>query len=188
MAPCCSSDLGGLQGQAVSPVANPPLSAALAGPHAPAVSSLTEQEDDDRKLRYDTALEAYVPCILDGRVVGAYELYTQSGPLVPMRWTIWTSVGLGFALLLCGIAALRYRSGGAAVSLQAAGAVGPRRPPPVVRTGLVRLQASGEEADAPRPRQSASADSPARVNPALDCRLSRHEMDVPAAGEPPHVP
>jgi DNA-binding CsgD family transcriptional regulator len=171
------SDLASLRGQVVSPLADPLLAAALGGSASADMTSLTRPEDADLQPRYGTALEAYVPCILDGRVVGAYELYTEPGPLWPMRWTIWTGVGLAFTLLVSGIAALWRGSGGAAV-VKAGEVIGSTAPPPVIRTGLVRLNPAGDSAGMDGSPRSANGGMAAPVNPALECWLSRRETEV----------
>ena len=171
------SDFASLKGQAVSPLANPLLAAALAGSAGAEITSLTHQEDADLRARYGTAMTAYVPCVLDGRVEGAYALYTEPGPLLPMRWTIWASIGAGFTLVLGGIAALTRRSAGSAVPAKAADVIGPTGRPPGIRTGLARLNPGGSAvADGSTPGVNLRIAAP--VNPGPECWLSRRETEV----------
>jgi DNA-binding CsgD family transcriptional regulator len=172
------SDLASLQGQVVSPLANPLLAGALAGSASAEITSLTHQEDADLLVRYGSAMKAYVPCILDGRVAGAYELYTEPGPLWPMRWAIWASLGVGFTLVLCGIVMLTRGTGGSPVSAKTGGVISSIRPPLVIRTGLVRLDAAGESAVEGGSPPGADAGIHALVNSASECWLSRRETEV----------
>ena len=94
------SDLASLRGRTVSPLGNQQLAAALAGQPGTEISSLTELENGDLHDRYGSALEAYVPFVLDGRIVGAYELYQDPNLVRPIRPLVWTSVTAGFAVLL----------------------------------------------------------------------------------------
>jgi DNA-binding CsgD family transcriptional regulator len=173
------SDLASLQSRVVSPLADPRLAAALAGSASAEVTPLTHQEDADLQSRYGTALEAYVPCMLDGRVVGAYEVYVEPGSLWPMRWTIWTSVGLGFILLYLCMAAVRRRAGRAVAPARAGEIGGSVSLPAVIRTGLVRLDPGG---DAPVAGASARRASGRLAGAAgtrtSECWLSRREMEV----------
>jgi DNA-binding CsgD family transcriptional regulator len=173
------SDLASMQGRLVSPLANEHLAAALAGTASAEVTALTHQEDADLEPRYGTALQAYVPCILDGRVAGVYELYTQPGSLWPMRWTIWTSVGLGFALLHLCMAALARGSGRSTAPARARGAVSSMGPPAVIRTGRVPLNPNGEisAAGVSARRANAGIVGAAGSGPS-ECWLSRREMEV----------
>jgi DNA-binding CsgD family transcriptional regulator len=172
------SDLASLRGQVVSPLSDPLLGAALAGSASAEVTTLTRQENADLEPRYGSALEAYVPCILDGRVAGAYELYTEPGPLQRVRWSVWTSVGLGFMVLVGGMAALWRRPVSAAVAVQAHELVGSTGPPPGIGTGLVRLNPSGDSAGVGGSPPSANGGMAAPVNPASETWLSRRETEV----------
>ena len=151
------SDLGSLKGQVVSPLANPRLAAALAGSASAEVSALGEKMDVDLTRRYDLALVAYVPCILRGRVVGAYEVYTEPGQFLLMRSTIWLAVGLEVALVVFGTLAVGRVLSGAVATSRANERVAPARAPPLIRNGRFR---------------------PPAVSPASECWLSRREMDV----------
>lgn len=172
------SDLASLQGHVVSPLADPLLAAALAGSPSAEVSSLTRPEDADLKLRYGTALEAYVPCMLQGRVAGAYEVYMEPKPLEPIGWAIWTSIGLGFALVVTVTARLLGRSATSSVMVRAGDLISTSACPSVIRTGLIRLPSGRDGAVASEMPQAAGAVMPARVNPASECWLSRRETEV----------
>jgi DNA-binding CsgD family transcriptional regulator len=171
------SDLASLRGQVISPLTDPPLGAALAGSAGAEIASLTREENMDLRPRYDTALEAYVPCIIDGHVAGAYEFYTEAGPLWPIRWTIWTGVGLGFTLLLIGVVALE-RTGASRATPGAGHVRGPTGSPQVINTGLVRQQPDGDVSARVAPRQTADKRTPGRDNRPSECWLSRRETEV----------
>ena len=154
------SDLASLRGQVVSPLRDPLLAAALAGSAGAEITTLTRQENADLDARYGTAMEADVPCIFDGRVAGVYEFYTEPGSLLPIRWTIWTSVGLAFGVVLCVVLALGRGSGGVRVGLDGSETTGSKgRPAVIINTGLVR-----------RDRVPAK--------PVSECWLSRRETEV----------
>jgi DNA-binding CsgD family transcriptional regulator len=172
------SDLASLRGQVISPLADPPLATALSGTASADVTPLTRQEDADLRPRYDSALEAYVPCVLEGRVIGVFELDTEAGPLGPMRWAIWSSIGLAFAVLVIGIAALGRGAGSAALAGRAGELTRSNRPPPVIRTGLVRFNPGGEAVVASGAQRSANGAVAAPVTPSLECWLSRRETEV----------
>jgi DNA-binding CsgD family transcriptional regulator len=172
------SDLGSMPGQVVSPLADQPLAAALAGSASAAVTPLTHQEDVDLEPRYGTALKAYVPCILDGRVAGVYELYTEAGSLWPMQWTIWTSVGLGFILVHLCLVALGRGSGTPTAPARAGKIVGSMGPSAVIRSGLVRLDGNGDAAGAGLSTRRANHSGGAAGTRTSECWLSRREMEV----------
>jgi DNA-binding CsgD family transcriptional regulator len=172
------SDLASLQGQAVSPLADPLLAAALSGSASAEITSLTRQENADLRPRYDSALEAYVPCVIDGKVAGAFQLYADPGPLVPMRWTIWTGIGLSFAVLVIGIAALGRASGGAAVRVKGGDTLDATGALPVIRTGLIRLKPASDGTLAAGSQRSATGRTAAPVNATPECWLSRRETEV----------
>jgi DNA-binding CsgD family transcriptional regulator len=97
------SDLASLRGQTISPLSDELLARALAGSPGAEATELSGPENSDLDARYGTALEAYVPCVLDGHVVGVYEFYTDLDPIQPMRAIVWSSTGLVFGLLLFGL-------------------------------------------------------------------------------------
>ncbi|MBI4492245.1 MAG: EAL domain-containing protein [Chloroflexi bacterium] len=100
------SDLASKRGQVHLPSAGSPLAHALAGSVAAQLSSLDSDENADLRERYEGALEVYVPLVLEGRVVGAYEIYQDLAPLRPVR----PLVAGGFLLLLLVLAAVLRRA------------------------------------------------------------------------------
>jgi DNA-binding CsgD family transcriptional regulator len=106
------SDMASLRGLSVSPLSDDLLGAALGGSASAEITGLSGLENSDLAPRYGSALEAYVPCVLDGRVVGVYEFYTDLDAIRPIRAIVWTSTGLGFALLLVLAGLLFARAGG----------------------------------------------------------------------------
>jgi DNA-binding CsgD family transcriptional regulator len=103
------SDMASLRDQTVSPLTDELLAGALAGSPAAEISDLSGPENSDLGARYGSALEAYVPCVLDGRVVGVYEFYTDLDAIRPIREIVWSSTGVGFGLLFLGLLLLEYR-------------------------------------------------------------------------------
>jgi DNA-binding CsgD family transcriptional regulator len=97
------SDMASLRGQTVSPLTDELLAAALAGSPGAEVTDLSGRENSDLSVRYGSALEAYVPCVLNGRVVGVYEFYTELDPIGPIRAIVWSSTALVLGLLLVGL-------------------------------------------------------------------------------------
>ena len=93
------SDLASLRGRVESPLGDPLLADALAGRARAEISSLSREENSDLKPRYGQALEAYVPVIMAGRVVGAYELYQDTARLQMVRPLVWGIVVGAFTLL-----------------------------------------------------------------------------------------
>jgi DNA-binding CsgD family transcriptional regulator len=100
------SDLVTLRGQAVSPVLDRRLGAALAGTASTRLDGLTSLEDADLKAQHPLAVESYVPFVVDGQVVGAYDLYQDPAPYQSLRLLVraLTAGLLLFALLLAGCA------------------------------------------------------------------------------------
>ena len=83
------------------------LRTALSGQPAMDVSHLTQAENAGDRAGYSALLETYTPLRAagraTGRVIGAYEVYSDLGPLNARlgtaRGTIWGSVAIGFVLL-----------------------------------------------------------------------------------------
>ena len=100
------SDVASLRGQVVSPLADPRLAAALSGEPGAEISSLMGTENADLEPRYHNAIEAYVPCIIDNRVVGAFEFYGTLDLLRPIESTLWAVTTVSYALLVGIILAL----------------------------------------------------------------------------------
>jgi DNA-binding CsgD family transcriptional regulator len=103
------SDMASLRGQTISPLTDELLAGALAGSPGAEITQLSGAENGDLSARYGSALEAYVPCVLDGRVVGVYEFYTDVNSVSPIRAIVWSSMGLGFGLLFLGWLLIEYR-------------------------------------------------------------------------------
>ena len=93
------SDVPSKRGQVIPPSSAPLLDRALAGAVGTEVSSLSSPENADLKARYDTALEVYVPLVLDGRVVAAYEVYQDLAAIRPIHSLVWNGVLGGFVIL-----------------------------------------------------------------------------------------
>jgi DNA-binding CsgD family transcriptional regulator len=93
------SDAARLRGQTVSPLADELLARALGGTAGIQISTLDGSEDDDLRLTYGRALEAYLPFTLDGEVVGAFEFDTDVAPIRPIRPLVWGSVGSGWMVV-----------------------------------------------------------------------------------------
>jgi DNA-binding CsgD family transcriptional regulator len=93
------SDAARLRGQTVSPLADEPLARALGGTAAIQVSTLDGSEDSDLRLTYGRALEAYIPFMVDGEVLGVFEFDTDVAPIGPIRPLVWGSVGSGWMLV-----------------------------------------------------------------------------------------
>lgn len=86
------------------------LRSALAGHRAMSVSPLNEKGRSSPGQSRRTVLDTYVPVYGWGKVIGAYEAFSDLGALQPQldeaRRTIWISVGLGFLLLYASLFAI----------------------------------------------------------------------------------
>jgi signal transduction histidine kinase len=86
------------------------LRTALGGQRAMDVSNLTQTENAGDRQGYSALLETYIPMRTAGRVVGAYEAYSDLGALnaqLSDAWrTLWGSVALGFLLLYASLFAI----------------------------------------------------------------------------------
>ncbi len=89
------------------------LRAALAGRPAMGISRLTGAENAGDPVARGALLQTYIPIRpigAGGRVVGAYEAYSDLGPLTQRldaaRRTIWGSVAVGFLLLYAALFAI----------------------------------------------------------------------------------
>jgi len=87
----------------------PGLASALQGSLVSSISELSSPESKRLKQQYGTALEVYVPFVIGGEVVGAYQLYQDLSPLRPLRPLVWGSVFSGFALLFLSLLILVRR-------------------------------------------------------------------------------
>jgi DNA-binding CsgD family transcriptional regulator len=65
---------------------------ALSGQVGREESNLSTPENADLKDRYHDALEVYVPVLIDGRVMGVYEIYQDTGPMRTLRALLWSLV------------------------------------------------------------------------------------------------
>lgn len=86
------------------------LRTALSGQQAMDVSDLTETENQGDRQGHRSLLETYIPIRVAGRVIGAYEAYsdltTLNAQLAEARRTIWGSVVAGFLLLYASLFAI----------------------------------------------------------------------------------
>jgi DNA-binding CsgD family transcriptional regulator len=97
------SDLASLRGQAVSVLSDSLIRGALAGSPGAAFVSLDGPLTGDLLPDYSSALEACVPIILNGEVVGVYDLYQDPALLYALRPPVWgfaAIVALAFFALL----------------------------------------------------------------------------------------
>jgi signal transduction histidine kinase/CheY-like chemotaxis protein len=84
----------------VPPAESPALRSALAGEASEAVTELSAPRVARlREQGHRGALTVNVPLRIDGKVVGAYELYHDLGPVRAIRPRVWGAVMGGFALL-----------------------------------------------------------------------------------------
>jgi signal transduction histidine kinase len=86
------------------------LRTALSGRRAMDVSHLNRSENVGDRRGHDTLLETYVPMRSSGRVIGAYEAYSDltalDAELGDARRTLWISVAAGFLLLYASLFAI----------------------------------------------------------------------------------
>src|SRR5947209_384447 len=86
------------------------LRTALAGQRSMDVSNLTQRENVGDRRGHTALLETYIPIRAAGRVIGAYEAYSDLGALdaqlADARRTLWGSVALGFLLLFASLFAI----------------------------------------------------------------------------------
>ena len=160
------SDMASLRGLSVSPLSDDLLGAALGGSASAEITGLSGLENSDLAPRYGSALEAYVPCVLDGRVVGVYEFYTDLDAIRPIHAIVWSSTGLGFGLLLLGMV-LFDRVRGRRLRVTHALQVRAHRPALALAMGAVPLRA---EAGVSALMVSGEATT--------ECWLTRREVEV----------
>jgi signal transduction histidine kinase/ActR/RegA family two-component response regulator len=72
---------------------------AIAGRTAREVSALDSGENSDLRATYDHALEVYSPIVLDGQVVGVYEIYQDMAAVNAIGPLVFATVFGGFAIL-----------------------------------------------------------------------------------------
>jgi signal transduction histidine kinase len=86
------------------------LRTALRGHTAMDISNLTQQENVGERQGHRSLLETYVPLRSSGRVVGAYEAYSDLAALEAQlndgRRVLWVSVAVGFLLLYASLFAI----------------------------------------------------------------------------------
>jgi signal transduction histidine kinase len=86
------------------------LRSALSGRRSMDVSNLSQKENALDRQRYTSLLETYIPIRARGKVIGAYEAYSDLGgvhaQMDSARRKIWISVGLGFFLLYASLFAI----------------------------------------------------------------------------------
>jgi DNA-binding CsgD family transcriptional regulator len=97
------SDLASLRGRVVPLLSDELLASALGGAANAEVTQLSAPENADLGPRYGSALEAYVPCVLGGRVAGVYEVYVDLDVIRPIQAIVWTSTAIVFGVPLLGI-------------------------------------------------------------------------------------
>jgi DNA-binding CsgD family transcriptional regulator len=99
-------------GQVVPPATVPLMPDALAGSVGAEFSALTDPDDADLRAQYDGALKVQVPLVVDGQVVGVFQLYQDSAALHQLQSLLWGAVAgmltlLGLAGYLAGRLARR---------------------------------------------------------------------------------
>ena len=95
------SDLASLRGRMISPLTDTLVRGALAGSPGAALVSLDNPETDDLLADYGSALEASAPLIINGEVVGVYELFQDPAPINALRAPVWgTAAMLGVAFFV----------------------------------------------------------------------------------------
>lgn len=88
------SDLASLRGRMISPLTDTLVRGALAGSPGAALVSLDAPETDDLEADYGSALEACAPLILNGEVVGVYELFQDPAPINALRPPVWGTAAM----------------------------------------------------------------------------------------------
>ena len=144
------SDAPALVGQTVPPATVPFLAGALAGSLGTEYSALIDPDDADLQARYDRALKVHVPLVLDGQVVGAYQVYQDPAALVQLHWLLR---GGAVALL---ILVLLFGYGVSRVARRGEAAPEPSTPPeasPPLAPAAPGLTAAAELALTPRERE-----------------------------------
>lgn len=82
------------------------LEAALQGHLEREISALDTEENDDLRETYHEALEVYIPVVIDGQVVGAYEIYQDLRSVEAIGPLVWGAEAVGFAVLLLVLSAI----------------------------------------------------------------------------------
>lgn len=135
------SDAPALVGQAVAPDTVPFLAGALAGSVKTEYSALIDPDDEDLRARYDQALKVHVPLVLDGQVVGAYQVYEDPAALGALHSLIrGGAVALLVLVLLLGYGVSRLARRGGRV---AEAPYAPDAPPAPPSLGLTAAADAG---------------------------------------------
>ena len=140
------SDNPGLRGQTASPGRDELLGQALAGRPGIRVSRLEDPEDADLRPAYARAVEAYVPLVLNARVVGAYEFDTDLPSIGSIRPLVWGSLATVELIVFVSILmVLLGSSEGQPLSQSGAAGFRPARHTPLTRREFeaLRLMADG---------------------------------------------
>jgi DNA-binding CsgD family transcriptional regulator len=94
------SDRPGASGKAIPSGDKPELAMALTGSvGSSGQSSLSTTENSDLKESYGDAFEVYVPVVLEGRIVGAYEIYQDRGAVRSLLTTMWVALAVGLSIV-----------------------------------------------------------------------------------------
>jgi DNA-binding CsgD family transcriptional regulator len=142
------SDEPSLVGQVVPPATVPLMANALAGSVGTEFSALVDPDDADLRARYDRALKVHVPLVLDGQVVGAYQVYQDPVALGSLQWLIRGGVLAALILVLLlgyGLSRLASRGEGAPEA--------PDAPLPAPSPLTLGLTAAAQAALTPRERE-----------------------------------
>ena len=94
------SDNPTVRGKLVPPSEKSELAEALSGEvGSDRHSSLSSEENEDLWPQYQDVFEVYVPIVLDGRIVGAYEIYQDNGAIRPLLAWLWLIIAGTSAIL-----------------------------------------------------------------------------------------
>jgi DNA-binding CsgD family transcriptional regulator len=94
------SDNPSIRGKTVPPAEKPELATALSGAiGSTGHSGLSSAENEDLRPQFEDVIEVYVPIVLDGRLVGAYEIYQDSYVIRPALAWVWATIVLASIIL-----------------------------------------------------------------------------------------
>ncbi|MGI9146451.1 MAG: putative bifunctional diguanylate cyclase/phosphodiesterase [Chloroflexota bacterium] len=82
------------------------LERALMGHNEQEISALDTPENQDLHDTYHQALEVYVPVLIEGHVVSAYETYQDLRSVEAIRPLVWGAEAVGFAILLLALSTI----------------------------------------------------------------------------------
>jgi DNA-binding CsgD family transcriptional regulator len=95
------SDLASLRGRMISPLTDGLVRGALAGLPGAALVSLDSPETDDLLADYGNAFQACAPVVINGEVLGVYELFQDPAPINGLRPPLWgTAAALAAAFFV----------------------------------------------------------------------------------------